>query len=108
MGLARLHDLLLRVADWERLPDRFSVGPDEHAERIELIVAMRRAIDDALTDHQRNLFVELVVGGVPLDALIARLGTTRGAAYKVVSDARRKIRAHLVANGYLDEGRSRS
>ena len=98
----------LEPADWERLPDRLGLGPDEHAERIELIVAMRRAIDETLTDHQRSLFVAIVVGEVPLDALIARLGTTRGAVYKVVSDARRKIRAHLVANGYLDEGRSRS
>jgi RNA polymerase sigma-70 factor (ECF subfamily) len=98
----------LEPEDWERLPDQFGVGPDEHAERVELIAAMRKAIDEALTDHQRDLFVTLVIGGVPLDALITQLGTTRGAVYKVVFDARRKIRAHLVANGYLTEGRQRS
>lgn len=98
----------LEPADWDRLPDRFGVGPDEHAERVELIVAMRKAIDETLTDHQRSLFVALVVGGVPLDALVAQQGTTRGAVYKTIFDARRKLRAHLVANGYLDEGRSRS
>lgn len=97
----------LESADWERLPDRFGVAPDEHAERVELIAAMREAIDETLTDHQRTMFVALVVGGAPLDGLVAQLGTTRGAVYKVISDARRKIRAHLVANGYLDEGRSR-
>lgn len=100
--------MALEPEDWERLPDRFGLGPDEHAERVELIAAMRKAIDEALTDHQRDLFVMLVLGEVPLDALVTQLGTTRGAVYKVVFDARRKIRAYLVANGYLVEGRQRS
>ncbi len=98
----------LEAEDWERLPDRFGVAPDAHAERVELVAAMRKAIDETLTDHQRAMFVAVIVDGVPLDALIAQLGTTRGAVYKAVFDARRKIRAHLVANGYLDEGRCQS
>jgi RNA polymerase sigma-70 factor, ECF subfamily len=88
--------------DWERLPDRFGVAPDAHAERVELIAAVRTAIHETLTDHQRALFMAIIVDGVPLDALITQLGTTRGAVYKTVFDARRKIRAHLVANGYLE------
>lgn len=101
---------MLDSEDWDRLPDRFGVDPGAHAERVELIAAMRTAIDETLTDHQRGLFIALVVNGVPLDALIDRLGTSRGAVYKTIFDARRKIRAHLVANGYLDdtnEGRRR-
>ena len=38
----------------------------------------------------------------PFDALCARDGTSRNAVYKTVFDARRKIRAALVANGYLE------
>jgi RNA polymerase sigma-70 factor (ECF subfamily) len=38
---------------------------------------------------------------VPADALAIKLGTTRNALYKALFDARRKIRANLVANGYL-------
>jgi hypothetical protein len=48
------------------------------------------------------VFVAIVVDGVPLDALVARLGVSRNALYKVVFDARRKIRSTLVADGYLD------
>jgi RNA polymerase sigma-70 factor (ECF subfamily) len=98
---------VLESEDWDRLPDRFGADPNEHAERVELIAAMRKAIDETLTDYQRNLFVALVIDAVPLDAVVAQLGTTRGAVYKVVFDARRKIRAHLVANGYLEEGSRR-
>ncbi len=56
-----------------------------------------------LSDRQRRVFVAIIVDGVPLDALAAELGSTRNALYKTMFDARRKIRAHLVAYGYLDD-----
>jgi hypothetical protein len=52
--------------------------------------------------EQRRLFVAIVLTGVPLDALVAELDSNRNAIYKSVFDARRKLRANLVANGYLD------
>jgi RNA polymerase sigma-70 factor (ECF subfamily) len=88
---------------WERIPDRFGAGPAEHAESRELAGALRRAVSEALTERQRRVFVALVVDGIPLDALAVQLGSTRNALYKTMFDARRKIRAHLVAHGYLDE-----
>jgi RNA polymerase sigma-70 factor, ECF subfamily len=89
------------AAAWERLPDRFGVAPDDHAQRRELIDGMRRAVTEQLTAHQRQVFVALVVDGVPLDALVTRTGASRNAIYKTMFDARRKLRAALVANGYL-------
>ena len=87
--------------DWDRLPDRFGMRPDEHAQQRELIAAVRRAVEQELTERQRQVFVAIVVDGVPLDALVARLGSNRNAIYKTMFDARRKLRAALVANGYL-------
>jgi RNA polymerase sigma-70 factor, ECF subfamily len=49
------------------------------------------------------VFVAIVVNGVPLDALAVRLGSNRNALYKMMFDARRKLRAALAANGYLDD-----
>jgi RNA polymerase sigma-70 factor, ECF subfamily len=89
------------VADWERLPDRFGVAPDDHAQRRDLIDEVRRAVTEQLTAYQRQVFVALVVDGVPLDALVTRTGASRNAIYKTMFDARRKLRAALVANGYL-------
>jgi RNA polymerase sigma-70 factor (ECF subfamily) len=96
---------VLESEDWERLPDRFGVDPAEHAERAEMVKAVRRAVEEELTEHQRRLFTAIVVDGVPLDAMVDRLGLSRNALYKTVFDARRKIRASLVANGYLNESR---
>ena len=50
-----------------------------------------------------------MLNGVPLDALAVRLGSNRNAIYKMMFDARRKLRTALAANGYLahhDSGRS--
>ncbi|MCP9950017.1 sigma-70 family RNA polymerase sigma factor [Actinomadura madurae] len=90
--------------DWDRLPDRFGLRPEDQAEWRDLVAALRRAVDDELTEHQRTIFSALVLGGVPADALADKLGTTRNALYKALFDARRKLRANLVANGYLTLG----
>lgn len=93
----------LQDEDWQRLPHRFGIDPSREVEAADLIDAVRRAVSETLTDHQRRLFVAIVLNGVPLDALVARLGINRNAVYKTVFDARRKIRAFLVANGYLTD-----
>jgi RNA polymerase sigma-70 factor (ECF subfamily) len=95
----------LEAGDWDRLPDRLGADPGEHARHAELVKAVRQAVEETLTDHQRRLFVAVVLNEVPLDALVAQLGTNRNAIYKAVFDARRKIRAFLVANGYLEDRR---
>jgi len=93
----------LDAGQWERLPDRFGFDPVRHAESAAMLAEVRRVVKDELTEHQRRVFVAIVVDGIPLDALAAKLGLRRNAIYKVIFDARRKIRQALVANGYLDE-----
>ncbi len=69
--------------------------PDAEAEQSELLATLQRAIDEILTPHQRRVLVALALNGVPIDVLADRLGTTRGALYKSLHDARRKLRRHL-------------
>ena len=93
----------LDAGQWERLPDRFGIDPEGHTEAVGILAEVRRVVEDELTSHQRRIFVAIVVDGVPLDALVAKLGLKRNAIYKVIFDARRKIRHALVAKGYLEE-----
>jgi RNA polymerase sigma-70 factor (ECF subfamily) len=88
--------------DWDRLPDRFGFDPARRAEWHDLISALRHAVEHDLTDHQRRVFVALVLRDVPLDVLVAELGSSRNALYKAMFDARRKLRLSLAANGYVD------
>jgi RNA polymerase sigma-70 factor, ECF subfamily len=82
----------LDAEQWERLPDRFGIDPARHAESAGILAEIRRVIEKELTAHQRRVFVAIVVDGIPLDALAAELGLQRNAVYKVIFDARRKIR----------------
>ncbi len=88
--------------DWDRLPDSFGFTPQEALEHRELLEAIGVAVRTTLTDRQRTVFVALVLNGVPLDVLTEQLGSNRNALYKVLFDARRKVRAYLVANGYTE------
>ena len=88
---------------WERLPDRFGLDPAREAQWRDLAVAIRRAVDADLTSWQRRVFVAVVLDEVPLDVLVVEFGSSRNAIYKTLFDARRKLRAVLVANGYLPD-----
>jgi RNA polymerase sigma-70 factor (ECF subfamily) len=94
--------------DWDRLPDRFGLDPANAAEWRDVVAALHRAVDDELTDRQRRIFVAIVINGTPLDALVLELGSSRNAIYKSLFDARRKLRASLVTNGYLEDDASRA
>jgi RNA polymerase sigma-70 factor, ECF subfamily len=69
--------------------------PDAELEQSELLSTLQRAIAEVLTPHQRRVLVALALNGVPIDVLAERLNTTRGALYKTLHDARRKLRTHL-------------
>lgn len=90
------HDLARRVAP--------SGSPHAAAVRHDLITALADAIDTALTAHQRDVFRALALNDVPLDVLAERLGSNRGALYKTLHVARRRLRDELARRGYtLDD-----
>ena len=74
----------------------------ETAERNELMSALGRAIQSALTAHQRDVFVALALNEVPIDVLAERLNTTREALYKTLHDARHKLRHALLVAGFAE------
>jgi RNA polymerase sigma-70 factor (ECF subfamily) len=76
-----------------------ALGPAGEAEQTELIAVLQAAIADVLTPRQRQVLVALALNGVPIDVLAERMGTTRGALYKTLHDARRKLRRHLEERG---------
>jgi len=79
-------------------------GPGHSAETSELLEAVREAIDTVLTPHQRAVLVAVTLQDVPIDVLAERLDTTRGALYKTLHDARRKLRAALTLRGLSPDG----
>ena len=87
---------------WDRLPDA-APPPIQQLETDQLMHALQRAISDRLTDRQRLIFQSATLSDVPIDVLAERLGTTRGAIYKTLHDARRKLRLALAEAGFAEE-----
>ena len=96
-------DMTFEPKQCEQLPARLGMTPEAAAEADDLFAAVRTAADTVLTPRQREIFVALLVHGIPADALAARLATTRNTIYKVMFDARRNIHSALAANGYLGD-----
>jgi RNA polymerase sigma-70 factor, ECF subfamily len=92
-------EVALEDDSWRRLADPAPSAPDM-LEETELLRAIASAIETALTPHQREVLAALALNGVPIDVLAERLTSTRGALYKTLHDARRKLRAALAEAGY--------
>jgi RNA polymerase sigma-70 factor (ECF subfamily) len=95
-------ELPLEAEAWPQVPDP---GPAPHGEveMTDLLAAIREEIEKSLTPRQREVLVALALNEVPIDVLAERLGSTRGALYKTLHDARQKLRAALVARGLIDD-----
>jgi RNA polymerase sigma-70 factor (ECF subfamily) len=76
-----------------------SLEPDAAVAQRELLATLQDAIAEALTPHQRAVLIAIVFNGVPIDVLAERLDTTRGALYKTLHDARRKLRQQVERSG---------
>jgi RNA polymerase sigma-70 factor (ECF subfamily) len=95
-------EVVLEPEAWPTFADD-AASIEEGREASDLLSELQRAVREELTDHQREVFTALALNEVPIDVLAERLDTTRGALYKTVHDARRKLRAELEAAGYLEE-----
>ena len=93
-------DREISLDDADLRPDEHA-SPEAHAEATDLATAVNQGMVVALTSHQRRIGVALLVDRVPIDVLADHLGTTRGALYKTLHDARTRLRRHLVDTGHL-------
>lgn len=101
-------EVVLDEYGWTRFAEPAS-GPDADAEQAELLEALGACIGDGLTPHQRQVLVALAIDGIPIDVVAERLGTNRGALYKTLHDARRKLRATLAERGFpLEDEKART
>jgi len=86
---------------WDRLPDAAPTILDQlHDDQ--LLRALHDAVGRDLTERQRHIFLSVTMENVPIDVLAERLGTSRGAIYKTLHDARGKLRRALTDSGYME------
>ncbi|MFL5959602.1 MAG: RNA polymerase sigma factor [Gaiellaceae bacterium] len=95
----RDREVTLEPEYWETLAHA-GPGPEDDLESAALLEAVRDGIRTGLTPRQRQVLVSVVLEGVPIDVLAERLGSNRNALYKMLHDARRRLRAYVAEAGY--------
>jgi RNA polymerase sigma-70 factor (ECF subfamily) len=79
-----------------------SVGPEQQAIQHSVLETVRRVIDEDLTDKQREALVAKIQG-MPLEEVARRMGSNRNALYKLLHDARQRLKDRLLAEGLAPE-----
>lgn len=88
------------LGEWTAGRGPAPADPHRRTLQRETLAVIREAIDHHLSDRQRQALTAIVVEGVPLDELVRHWGSNRNAVYKLVHDARRKLKAHLEQRGF--------
>jgi RNA polymerase sigma-70 factor (ECF subfamily) len=76
------------------------VAPEQSAVQTEIRAVLRDVIEHDLTGRQRQVLVLMVFHDVPMDEVVRHLDTNRNAVYKLLHDARRKLKSGLQARGF--------
>lgn len=74
-------------------------GPESVAEQDDLMGRVSRVIDEELTEKQRTAMVAIALRGMPLEEVARRMGTNRNALYKLLHDARLRLKERLELEG---------
>jgi RNA polymerase sigma-70 factor (ECF subfamily) len=73
--------------------------PEQIAERDDMLARVRRVIDEELTERQRRAVIMLGLQGMPMEEAAKRLKTNRNALYKLLHDARLRLKQRLQTEG---------
>ncbi len=94
-----LQDLLdRRTATGRGLSDP-QLTPEQVAFQNMVLAKLRRTIDEELTDRQREAVIAVILEGMPIAEVARRMGTNQNALYKLLYDARKKLKLRMEAAG---------
>jgi len=82
-----------------RILEDSSATPEQSAERADMMDRIRRLIDEELTERQRRALIMLGMQGMPMEEAARQLNTNRNALYKLLHDARLRLKQRLQTEG---------
>jgi RNA polymerase sigma-70 factor (ECF subfamily) len=94
-----LQDLFAQREAADRGPAAPQLTPEELALQNTVLQELRRIIDEELTDKQREAVVAVLLEGMPISEVARRMGTNQNALYKLLHDARKKLKRRTEAAG---------
>ena len=94
-----LQDLFAQREAADRGPAAPQLTPEELALQNMVLRELQRMVDEELTDRQREAVVAVLLEGMPISEVARRMGTNQNALYKLLHDARRKLKRQMQAAG---------
>jgi RNA polymerase sigma-70 factor, ECF subfamily len=94
-----LQDLFVRRGAADRGPADTQLTPEQLAFQNSVLGELRRMVDEELTDRQREAVVAVLLEGMPISEVARRMGTNQNALYKLLHDARKKLKRRVEAAG---------
>ena len=97
-----LEDLLPEEGEGDFTPRVLSdaaPSPETQASRRQMMAMVEQMLTEALTERQRKVMMAVMAGGMPLEEVARRMNTNRNALYKVLHDARKRMRSALREKG---------
>ena len=94
-----LQELFARRDGADRGPADTQLTPEQLALRNTVLQELRRTVDEELTDRQREAVVAVLLEGMPISEVAKRMDTNQNALYKLLHDARRKLKREMEAAG---------
>jgi RNA polymerase sigma-70 factor, ECF subfamily len=94
-----LQDLFAQREAADRGPADTQLTPEQLAFQNMVLGELRRMVDEELTDRQREAVVAVILEGMPISEVARRMGTNQNALYKLLHDARRKLKRRMEAAG---------
>jgi RNA polymerase sigma-70 factor (ECF subfamily) len=101
-----LQDLVVQYDDGDFAPDVLTdsaFSPEQRATQEMLMAMVERIIAEELTDRQRQAMVAAVIGGMPIEEVARRMGTNRNAIYKLLYDARQRLKKRMSLLGWTPQ-----
>ncbi len=80
-------------------PEDTQLTPEQQALQNTVLQELRRMVDEELTDRQREAVVAVILEGMPISEVARRMGTNQNALYKLLHDARRRLKRRMEAAG---------
>ena len=94
-----LQDLFAQREAADRGPADNQLTPEQLALQNTVLQELHRIVDEELTDRQREAVVAALLEGMPVSEVARRMGTNQNALYKLLHDARRKLKRQMEAAG---------
>ncbi len=97
-----LEEVIDRQGESVSTPTDPLTDPEQAATKGMILAQFRRFIDEELTEKQRTALLA-GLGGMPLEAIADRMGTNRNALYKLLHDARKRLKRRMEAENLLPQ-----